>query len=157
MAACGDRPRPGPAVSALALVPVDSGYDFSIYVAAPPGDTSRLLVVERGGRILLRKNGVRQDSAFLNLTSLTNPATGEYGVYSLAFHPQYATNHRLFVYYAELNGDSQLAEFQADASVDHAVASSRAPILSQPQESTTGALWRAGQLRPRWQTLPGTG
>jgi glucose/arabinose dehydrogenase len=133
VAACGDSTAPRSPVSALALVPVDSGFDFSVFVAAPPGDASRLMVVERGGRILLRKNGVRQDSAFLNLTGLTNPSTGEYGVYSIAFHPDYATNRRFFVYYADLNGDSQLAEFQADPSFDFALPSSRVPILSQAQ------------------------
>ncbi len=135
LAACGDSTAPLSPISALALVPVDSGFDFSVFVASPPGDPSRLMIVERGGRILLRKNGVRQDSAFLNLTSLTNPSTGEYGVYSIAFHPNYATNRRLFVYYADLNGDSQLAEFQADASFDHAIPSSRTTILSQTQDS----------------------
>ncbi len=135
LAACGDSTAPRGPLSALTLVPIDSGFDFSVFVTSPPGDASRLVVVERGGRILLRKNGVRQDSAFLNLTSLTNPSTGEYGVYSVAFHPNYAVNHRLFVYYADLNGDSQLAEFQADASFDHAVAASRTPILSQVQDS----------------------
>lgn len=133
VAGCGDSTAPRSPISALALVPVDSGFDFSVFVGAPPGDASRLMIVQRDGRILLRKNGVRQDSAFLNLTSLTNPSTGEYGVYSIAFHPNYAANHRLFVYYADLNGDSQLAEYQADASFDHALPASRTPILSQVQ------------------------
>jgi len=136
--ACGDSSGPptGPA-NALRLLPVDSGFDFSLFVTAPPGDPSRVVVVERGGRILLRKNGVRQDSAFLNLMGLTDPATGEYGVYSLAFHPQYATNRRLYVYYADLNGDSQLAEFTADPDFDHADPASLVPILSQPQSPAT--------------------
>lgn len=136
--ACGDSTSPPSSPSnALTLMPVDSGFDFSLYVTAPPGDASRLVVVERGGRIVLRKNGVRQDSAFLNLTTLTNPSTGEYGVYSLAFHPQYATNRRLFVYYADLNGDSQLAEFTADPDFDHADPTSLTPILSQSQDPAT--------------------
>jgi glucose/arabinose dehydrogenase len=137
MAACSDSTAPRPASGALVLVPVDSGYDFSLFVTAPPGDRSRLFVVERGGRIRLRKNGVLQDSAFLNLTGLTNPSTGEYGVYGLAFHPNYAANRRLFVYYADLNGDSQLAEYQADPTFDHADPTSRQPILSQPQDTAT--------------------
>jgi hypothetical protein len=137
IAACGDSTGPRSPVSALALVPVDSGFDFSVFVTSPPGDASRLLIVERGGRILLRKNGVRQDSAFLNLTGLTDPATGEYGVYSIAFHPNYVSNRRLFVYYADLNGNSQLAEFQADPSLDHANVASRTPILSQTQDSNS--------------------
>jgi glucose/arabinose dehydrogenase len=134
LAACGDSTSPGNGLTGLTLVPVDSGYDFSVFVTAPPGDPNRLLVVERGGRILLRKNGVRQDSAFLNLSALTNPSTGEYGLYSIAFHPQYASNRRLFAYYADLNGHSQLAEFQADATFDHADPSSWKPILNQVQD-----------------------
>jgi glucose/arabinose dehydrogenase len=130
--ACTDSSAPRP--QALALVPVDSGFDFPVYVTAPPGDASRLIVVERGGRIMLRKNGVTQDSAFLNLTSLTSPATGEYGVYSLAFHPHYATNRRFFVYYADLSGNSRLSEFTATANFDHGILASEQPILEQDQD-----------------------
>ena len=121
--ACSDGGS-GPATppADLALAPVDSGYDFPILVAAPPGDTSRLLILERGGRILLRKHGVRLDSAYVNLTGLTGiPGVArEYGVLGLAFHPQYATNHRLFVYLEDPNEDTQLLELAADPSLDHA-------------------------------------
>lgn len=137
LAGCGDSTSPHSTLSGLTLVPVDSGFDFSVFVTAPPGDRSRLLVVERGGRILLRRNGVRQDSAFLNLSALTNPSTGEFGVYSIAFHPQYSSNRRLFAYYADLNGNSQLAEFQADPSFDHADPATLKPILSQVQDPST--------------------
>lgn len=132
VAACGDSSGPAPARAVL-LVPVDSGYDFSVFVAAPPGDRTRLLVVERAGRIRLRKNGVLLDSAFLNLTALTTPATGEYGVYSLAFHPAYQSNRRFFVYHANLSGDSELAEYRADASFDHADLASGQTVLRLPQ------------------------
>jgi glucose/arabinose dehydrogenase len=134
LAACGDSGGPRQVPEGLTLVPVDSGYDFSLFVTAPPGDPSRLLVVERAGRILLRKNGVRQDSAFLNLTALTGPATGEYGVYGLAFHPGYAVNRRLYVYHVNLNGDSQLSEFTADPGLDYADPATLRPILIQAQD-----------------------
>jgi glucose/arabinose dehydrogenase len=130
--ACTDSNAPRP--QGLALVPVDSGFDFPVYVTAPPGDASRLIIVERGGRIVLRKNGVTQDSAFLNLTSLTSPATGEYGVYSIAFHPRYASNRRFFVYYADLNGSSQLSEFSATTDFDHGILASEKPVLEQDQD-----------------------
>jgi glucose/arabinose dehydrogenase len=140
--ACSDSTGPdrgggGTPATALTLVPVDSGYDFSVFVTAPPGDSTRLLVVERGGRILLRKNGVRQDSAFLNLTSLTDPGEGEYGIYSLAFHPLYATNRKLYVYYADVDGHSQVDEFTAGTGFDHASLASRKPILTQQQDPAT--------------------
>jgi hypothetical protein len=136
--ACSDDsqgPNPnGPL--ALTLVPVDSGLDFSIFVTAPPTDPDRLLIVERGGRILLRKNDIRLDSAFINLTSHTSPATGEYGVYSIAFHPDYATNRRFFVYYADLNGDSRLSEFLAGPGGDHADPATEQIILTVAQAPT---------------------
>jgi glucose/arabinose dehydrogenase len=103
-------------------------------------------VVERGGRIRLIKDGVRQDSAFLNLTALTDPGTGEYGVYSLAFHPQYATNGRLFIYYADLNGNSRLAEYHADGSFDHADPAGARIILGQDQDSSTVTFGPDGKL-----------
>ncbi len=134
---CGDSTSSSAGIPGLALEPIDSGFDFSVFVTAPPADRSRLFIVQRDGRILVRKNGVRQDSAFLNLSSLTGPASGEYGVYGLAFHPDYATNRRLFVYYADLNGDSQLAEFLADLDFDHADPASITPILSQAQIAAT--------------------
>lgn len=131
---CSDDSN-GPAGSlALTLAPVDSGFDFSVFVTAPPSDPSRLMVVERGGRILLRKNGARQDSAFLNLTNRTSPATGEYGVYSIAFHPDYASNRRLFVYHADLNGDSRLSEFTANANGDFADPTTESIVLIVDQD-----------------------
>ena len=130
--ACSDSNVPPPL--GLALVPVDSGFDFPLYVTAPPGDASRLIIVERGGRILLRKNGVTQDSAFINLTGFTSPSTGEYGVYSVAFHPQYATNRRFFVYYADLSGNSRLSEFTATADFDHGLPGSQKLVLALDQD-----------------------
>ena len=133
LAACHDAAAPvTPADHGPWLAPVDSGYDFSLFVTAPPGDTSRLFVVERGGRILLRKHGVRQDSAFLNLTAATGGAS-EYGVYGLAFHPRYATNHELYVYYVANDGSAQLSRFLADASFDHADPASEHSILNVPE------------------------
>lgn len=140
--ACSDstgpnREPPGVPGTALTLVPVDSGYDFSVFVTAPPGDTTRLLVVERGGRILLRKHGTRLDSAFINLTALTDPGEGEYGIYSIAFHPAYATNRKFYVYYADVDGHSQVDEFTAETGLDHADPTTRRPILTQPQAAAT--------------------
>ena len=123
VAACDDGSSgPSQPPEPLALAPVDSGLDFPVLVVAPPDDPTRLLIVERGGRILLRRNGVRLDSAFVNLTSLTNPPgiDLEYGVLGLAFHPDYLSNRRLFVYYLDLNEDPILIEFQAEPSFDHA-------------------------------------
>ena len=140
---CGDSTTGPPPVRAIRLAPFDSGYDFSVFVAAPPGDTSRFFVVERGGRIRLRKHGTLQDSAYLNLTSLTGLGH-EYGVYSIAFHPQYAANGRVFVYYVDNNGDTRVVEYHADASFDHADPAPVRVILAQAQDSN--AVLYGGQV-----------
>jgi len=122
-AGCGsDGAGPSAPPANLTLAAIDSGYDFPIQVIAPPGDTSRLLVLERGGRVVLRKNGVRLDSAFVNLTGLTGvPGVArEYGVLSIAFHPQYAANRRLFAYLIDQNEDTRLIELATAADFDHA-------------------------------------
>ena len=134
LAACGTEPSPPPAAS-LKLVPVDSGYDFTVFVASPPGDTSRLMVVERGGKIWLRKHGQRMATPFIDLSALTGGGH-EYGVYSIAFHPQYALNRRFFVYYVDNSGNSQLSEFTANPDFDTADPASEKSILSQVQTST---------------------
>ena len=133
LAACGGDAGPSMPPD-LALVPVDSLYDFSVFATSPPGDTRRLFIVERGGRIILRKDGIRQDSAFLNLTNLTGLGH-EYGVLGLAFHPDYASNRRLFVYYIDNNADSRLGEFQANPDFDHASPMPVANLITQAVDS----------------------
>ncbi len=132
-----DASGPSAPPANLTLAVIDSGYDFPIQVIAPPGDTSRLMVLERGGRVVLRKNGVRLDSAYVNLTGLTGvPGVArEYGVLSIAFHPQYATNRRLFAYLLDQNEDTKLIELTATADFDHASAVPVRTILQFSQPS----------------------
>ncbi len=66
-----------------------------VFLAAPRGD-ERLFVVEQQGRILVLSGG--RLTTFLDLTSDVQLG-GEQGLLSVAFHPRFAENHRLFVYY----------------------------------------------------------
>lgn len=77
-----------------------------IYTAAAPGETNRLFVVERRGRIQVVNNlkTTPVKSEFLNLANVTGVTgltqSGENGLLSLAFHPDYATNGEFFVFYS---------------------------------------------------------
>ena len=132
IACSGTEPAP---TGQLVLAPVDSGYDFSVFVASPPGDASRLFVIERGGTIWLRKNGARLPTPFMDLTALTG-AAHEYGVYSMAFHPQYASNRWFYVYYVDNDGNGRLSRFTANADFDTADPASELPMITQPQSAT---------------------
>src|SRR5579884_980115 len=73
----------------LALEPVASGLSAPLYLTAPPGDTTRLFVVEQGGRVRIVAHGRLLAAPFLDLTARVS-AGGERGLLSLAFHPDLA-------------------------------------------------------------------
>src|SRR5579884_3190025 len=53
----------------LALEPVASGLSAPLYLTAPPGDTTRLFVVEQGGRVRIVAHGRLLAAPFLDLTA----------------------------------------------------------------------------------------
>ncbi|HEX6711766.1 MAG TPA: PQQ-dependent sugar dehydrogenase [Thermoleophilaceae bacterium] len=128
-----------PAQAALSLTPAftDSTVDpvdTPIYVTAPPGDSSRLFVAERSGRIRVAVDGVMRDTPFLDLNSPTTRVStnGEGGLLSMAFAPDYATSGKFYVYFVEVpdppgpNGDIRIEEFTRDpANANVALPSSR--------------------------------
>lgn len=76
------------------------------------------------------KDGVLQATPFLDITSRVLSG-GERGLLSVAFHPQYATNHFLYVYFTtQTNGDLRIERFTA-ATADSADAASSKLIITQ--------------------------
>ncbi|MGK5076959.1 PQQ-dependent sugar dehydrogenase [Janthinobacterium sp. HLX7-2] len=98
---------------ALALQEVATGLDAPIFLTAPPGD-SRLFILERAGRIRVVQNGSLLATPFLDISALTT-TSGERGLLSLAFHPQYASNGYFFLYYTNLAGDIVIERRQVSA------------------------------------------
>jgi hypothetical protein len=102
---CND-PCSAPSDLTLVSAYTDSAFNpvnTPISVAAAPGDTSRLFIVERGGRIRLAIDSgsgyVVQDTPFLDVHSQVNTA-GEGGLLSMAFDPEYAQTGLFYVYFA---------------------------------------------------------
>lgn len=102
------------APTSLKLQMVASDLTAPVFLTAPPGDLSRLFVVEQSGRIkiLERATGARIGT-FLTLTGITNG--GEQGLLGLAFDPQYQSNGRFFVYYTDATGTMTIARFLVSA------------------------------------------
>ena len=71
----------------LTLVPVGD-FDSPIAAASPPRDSTRLFVVERGGRVWLVRNGTKLRDAFLDIVDQV-ATDGERGLLSIAFAPDY--------------------------------------------------------------------
>jgi glucose/arabinose dehydrogenase len=86
-------------------------FDSPLYVTAPPGDRSRVFVVQQGGRIRVVVNGRRAARPFLDITGSV-VSGGEQGLLSMAFAPDYARSGRFYVNYTDNNGDTRVEEFR---------------------------------------------
>jgi glucose/arabinose dehydrogenase len=102
---------------ALSLQPVGS-FTAPIHLAAPPGDTSRLFVVERGGTIRVVKDGVKLATAFLTIPPAELSTDGERGLLAMAFAPDYASTGRLFTYSTDAGGDIRVDLWLRSANPD---------------------------------------
>lgn len=125
--ASGPGPGPGPGDSA-ALQLVTSGLSSPVFVTTPPGDTTRLFVVEQGGTIRVVRHDSLLPIAFLDLSSHI-AAGGERGLLSLAFHPSYAANGYCYVYYTNPQGDIRVVRYTVSANPDVADATTGDTIL----------------------------
>lgn len=95
---------------------VFDGFRQPTVLTAPAGD-DRLFVAQRVGVIrILDENREMLDPAFLDITDRVLAGGIEQGLLGLAFHPDYATNRRFFVYYTDKGGRRQLSEFTTTVS-----------------------------------------
>ena len=90
----------------------------AVFAVAPAGDP-RLFVVERAGRIHIAQGGALLATPFLDISSRVSTA-GEGGLLSIAFHPEYAINGILFVYYTDLGNNIVIERHRASGNADRA-------------------------------------
>lgn len=107
------------AVPAGAQQPLDTevlatGLNTPVFAVTAPGEpASRLFVVTHWGRVRIIEDGVLLPTPYLDISAIRHWA-GEDGANCIAFHPDYANNGRMFITYADLNGDWVLAEYLRD-------------------------------------------
>ena len=117
-------------------------FEKPIQVAYPKDGTDRLFVLQRTGKIMVAKKyrgiaPVPTPKVFLDLTSLASADVierGMGGLLSLAFHPDYKTNGRFFVFYGTAAPyQAVLASYKVSANPDVADPASGKVILSVPK------------------------
>ena len=98
---------------------IASGLPLPNYVTFPKDDSQRLFIVLKAGVIRVLNPATGATSDFLDITSRVLASTsisGERGLLGMAFHPQYASNRRFFVYYTrQPDGAIQIAEYKTSA------------------------------------------
>jgi glucose/arabinose dehydrogenase len=83
----------------LTLAPIVSGLREPTYVTGLPGDSHRLLILERRGLIRAAIGGQLQLEPVLDLTQLVGVFGEEQGLLGLAFDPAFSTSRRVYVDY----------------------------------------------------------
>ncbi len=135
---------PSRGYSVVAAFPGLGALPTPVSVTAPPGETNRLFICEKGGRISVITNLTAPSrTVFLDISSRVNSG-GEGGLLGMAFHPGYATNGQFFVYYtldtntaAGSGFHDRLSRFTVAAEdPNRATAGSEVPLITQYDEAS---------------------
>lgn len=117
-----DSPRPGtppappaaelPALPALAFERVASGFQRPTFATGAGDGSGRIFVLEKAGTIRIVRDGDLDPTPFLDIRSRIRSSGNEQGLLGLAFHPDFATNGRFFVYYTANDAANTVSEFR---------------------------------------------
>ena len=143
---CGDEldelNRPAPAAEQGGAHDFDveriaSGLNRPLWVGAAPGDPDALWVLEQPGRVLRLAGG--GPAVLLDISDQVKTGA-EQGLLGIAFHPDFATNRRLFLHWSDRAGDTRVAEFHARR--DHTIEPRpvrQLLMVDQPEENHNGS------------------
>lgn len=133
----------------LSLVPWGAGFKMPVHLA-DPGTGDRLVVVEQEGRLIAADAATSSNrTVLLDLSDRVNSG-GEKGLLSVAFHPKFAKNGRLFVNYTTSADKKELrtrvSEFHAEPALGRVDPAAEKVLLSfsQPFENHNGGLLMFG-------------
>lgn len=126
------------APAAISLQPVLSGLTFPVYVTNAHDGTDRLFIIQKAGIIAVRQPGATTWTNFLDIRTLVSSSANERGLLGLAFHPQYTTNGRFFVYYTRLPDHAiQISEFHVSAGDPNVADTAETRLLTVPHPTNT--------------------
>ena len=123
-------------------------FNSPTFVVSPPGDTSRLLVVQQNGLVSLVKDGVVQPNPFLDLRSVV-VGEGEKGLLSIAFAPDYATSGLVYAYFNNRDGNIRVIEYRRSASDPDSIDRTQRRLLHLPDQADRRPQRRHDAVRAR--------
>ena len=88
-------------------------FEQPLYITQPQGSDD-LYVVEKPGRVRIVRDGAVLPDPFIDISARVS-ASGEQGLLSIAFAPDFAESRLLYAYYTDLDGDQRVVEFEANA------------------------------------------
>ncbi len=114
-------PPVAPATARVRLETVLDGLRLPVSATTAGDGSGRLFIVQLEGLVRVWQDGRLLDRPFLDLRGLVTGLSGEDGFYSIAFHPDFARNGRVFAAYTRSGSDDLVVmEYRADAARAHA-------------------------------------
>src|SRR3954471_1628796 len=141
----GSAPVPRAAIS-VKLQLRASGLSKPVLITTARDGTGRLFIVEQTGRIKVYRYGAVDSTPFLSITSQVSTGS-EQGLLGLAFHPSFKTNHKLYVDFTDVNGDTVIREYRTSSSNPNVVDPSTARLIlkvTQPYDNHNGGMLAFG-------------
>jgi glucose/arabinose dehydrogenase len=135
----------GPTPEQINLELVASGLTSPVGLVQPPDGTNRLFVLDQIGQIRIIENGVLLPTPFLDLSDRMIDVGidigggllfDERGLLGLAFHPDFATNGKLYVFYTAPKGLDVPIDFNAESHIAQFTVSADDPNIGDPDSES---------------------
>jgi len=136
-----------PPIGAYDLKLVADGLTSPLVTVEPPDGTHRLFVADQTGKIwIVRANGTKMTEPFIDISSKMvqlSPFYDERGLLGLAFHPNYKTNGKFYLFYTapprsggpapgvSWDNLTRISEFQVSSDPDKADINSEKVLLEE--------------------------
>ena len=146
LASSGSTSLAAPTDAHIRLALRASGLSSPVFATSARDGTGRLFIVEQTGRIRIYRNGAVLSTPFLSIASQVSGGF-EQGLLGLAFHPSFKTNHKLYVDFTDLNGDTVIREYRVSSTNSNVVATSTARTIlkvAQPYDNHNGGMLAFG-------------
>lgn len=133
----------------ISLNVIADGFNSPLYVTHAGDGSNRIFVVDQIGLIYVIEDNQLINEPFLDISDKLVDLDASYderGLLGLAFHPEYESNDRFFVYYSApksgegINHETVLSEYQVSDDMNKADADSEQIILrfDQPEANHNG-------------------
>lgn len=109
-----------------------SGFELPVQATHAGDGSGRIFVVEHKGRVRILKDGIVQDTPFLDISDRVK-CCGEQGLFNIAFPPTYSDRQHFYLSYTNAADETVISRFTTTANPDIADPDNEEVLLTIPQ------------------------
>jgi glucose/arabinose dehydrogenase len=122
--------------TAISFETVAVGVSRPVQMVEVPDGSGRLVIVNKSGIIHTVIDGQVSETPFLDITDIVDSEFSETGLFSIAFHPDYARNGLFFVAFTHVDQTNAVWRFRVSADdPNRADPNSGIPVLAVPNQA----------------------